>query len=48
MNTSFSNFVKNNKAFNTSIIILIVLNVLAIMLESVNSFQAKYGSMNIF
>jgi voltage-gated potassium channel len=43
MNNSFSDFVKNNKTFNGFIIILIVLNVLSIMLESVESLQARYG-----
>ena len=45
MSTSFSYFVKKNKIFNGFIIVLIVLNVFAIMLESVASIEAKYGEI---
>ena len=45
MNNSFSNFIKNNRSFNGFIIVLIILNVLAIMLESEDSIQAEYGQI---
>lgn len=44
MKPSFSNFIINNRAFNYSILILIVLNVLAIMFESVSSIKHEYGN----
>ena len=35
----------SGKAFDVALLILIVLSVLAVMLESVNSVQAEYGGI---
>ena len=44
MKDLLSPFIKDNKLFNGAILVLISLNVLAIMLESVDSINERFGN----